>query len=242
MATDTSSINSNEPISLLQQTTPAPALLAALGEGVSAPVAPVNASGSVVPVSSADVKVEVSSSDAGAPGAASDTVAVVAAIGTVAGAVNNAVGGAAGAVISDATTVATAVVAAAESDSPTISKVRQLLQDPTLAPASRRLLERLEGRLPEAITPDNLMIVTKMAIEAVELLIDLKGADKKTAVIDVITRLNGVLVADEQRTLLSIVITEVIPNTIDLVVSASKGNMDINKVKTCCVSFFKLFK
>lgn len=262
-----SSINSTEHTTILQPTTPAPALIAALGETTTVSTVPVNASGlpqpvgpgvptvpvvaaPVAPVAPApttapsDVVVEVVASAPVTSAPDTSASAVVEAVGVIAGAVNNAVGGggAAGAIIADVATVAAGVAEAAEADTPTIQKVKQLLASADLAPASRRLLERLQGRLPEAITPDNIMVVTRMAIEAVELLSDLRGQEKKDAVMDVIGRLNGVLVADEQRSVLMLVITEVIPNTIDLIVSASKGSMNINKVQTCCVSFMKLFK
>lgn len=86
----------------------------------------------------------------------------------------------------------------------------------------------------------NLMIIVKYAMEIIELS-ELKGVEQKEMVIKLVkTLVNGSEIKDEIKSVLNEIINSgALSVTIDLVVEASKGNLNINLKKKlkrfCCV-------
>ena len=102
-------------------------------------------------------------------------------------------------------------------------------------------LEELKERSKNVeINGVNLMIIVKYAMEIIELS-ELKGVEQKEMVIKLVkTLVNGSEIKDEIKSVLNEIIKSgALSVTIDLVVEASKGNLNINLKKKlkrfCCV-------
>ena len=94
------------------------------------------------------------------------------------------------------------------------------------------------------VSVENLMVVLRFAMEVVEVTELKGGAQKELAIRLVRTLVVEAPVSDEKEKLMLDMIDQgVLGNTVDLVVDASKGNLNINKVVKvatgCCAAFCK---
>ena len=81
------------------------------------------------------------------------------------------------------------------------------------------------------ITPDTIITVLQYAMEAIEVT-KLTGAEKKTAVIDIVTQAvkDAPMQENIEKILLEIIEDGILSHTIDIIVSASRGNLNLNGV------------
>ena len=98
-------------------------------------------------------------------------------------------------------------------------------------------LTELKKRLADKeVNAATLIVILRIAIEMVEAT-RLKGEEQK----ELANRLVRQIIVENEKLLLDIIDQKVLENTIDLVVSASKGELDVNSVrevaKTCCLPF-----
>lgn len=109
----------------------------------------------------------------------------------------------------------------------------------TLHEVVTTVVNRLGGR---EVSPQTLMVIVKYAMEVVELT-KLKGSEQRQMVVDVVKQVvMDAPISDEREKLcLDMIESGVLGQTIDLVVDASKGHLDINRVaslaENCCFSF-----
>lgn len=109
----------------------------------------------------------------------------------------------------------------------------------TLQNVVNTVVSRLGGR---EVSPQTLMVVVKYAMEVVELT-KLKGSEQRQMVVDVVKQVVvDAPISDEREKLcLDMIESGVLGQTVDLVVDASKGHLDINRVvslaENCCFSF-----
>lgn len=93
------------------------------------------------------------------------------------------------------------------------------------------------------VNVQNVMISLKYVMELVELT-EVKGKEQKLLVVRVMRKLiNDTKLSQENKQLLiSMIDGNVIDNVIEIIVDASKGNLDINKIQNvatnCCFGFF----
>ena len=108
-------------------------------------------------------------------------------------------------------------------------------------------LKKLKSRVSELgleINPETITTVIKLAMEVVEAS-KLKGEAQKKLVSKIVRKIvvDAPIADEKEKLLLDMIDQGVVANVIDLVVSASKGEIDINsavKVATgCCLSFLK---
>ena len=108
-------------------------------------------------------------------------------------------------------------------------------------------LKKLKIKLSELnleITPDSITTVIKLAMEVVEAS-KLKGAAQKKLVTKIVRKVvvDAPIADEKEKLLLDMIDQGIVGNVIELVVSASKGEVDINaavKVAAgCCASFLK---
>lgn len=96
------------------------------------------------------------------------------------------------------------------------------------------------------ITPQTIMTILRYVMEVVELS-GLSGIEKKLAVKKLLHKMvdESDLSLTDKQVCENMIDGGIIDNTIDLIVSASKGEFDINKAIVtgglCCFSLFKLF-
>ena len=94
------------------------------------------------------------------------------------------------------------------------------------------------------INPKNIMYVVKIAMEVVELT-EVKGKDQKILVNKLIAKLvmDAPIKDAKEKLLLDILDEGIVDEVIELVVSASKGELNLNAVKdvttSCCMGFLK---
>lgn len=94
------------------------------------------------------------------------------------------------------------------------------------------------------INADNIICVLRFAMEVVETT-QLKGEAQKEMVIDLVRKVVKVApISDEkEKLLLDMIDNGILSNTIELVISASKGEVDINAAQKvaagCCLTFLK---
>ena len=119
--------------------------------------------------------------------------------------------------------------------------------DATFAVEYDECLKKLEIKLSELnleITPDSITTVIKLAMEVVEAS-KLKGEAQKKLVTKIVRKLikSSTTSAENKNLLINMIDQGIVGNVIELVVSASKGETDINSaVKVaagCCASFLK---
>lgn len=97
------------------------------------------------------------------------------------------------------------------------------------------------------ITANTIHIVLKETMELVEEL-NIPGSEKRDNVIKIVKTLVTDLVEDEEqeKLILSIIDNNVLENTMDLVVKASRGELNLNckktqsKIKTCILSIINI--
>lgn len=108
-------------------------------------------------------------------------------------------------------------------------------------------LKKLKIKISELnleITPDSITTVIKLAMEVVEAS-KLKGEAQKKLVTKIVRKVvvDAPIADEKEKLLLDMIDQGVVGNVIELVVSASKGEIDINSaVKVaagCCASFLK---
>ena len=108
-------------------------------------------------------------------------------------------------------------------------------------------LKKLKIKISELnleITPDSITTVIKLAMEFVEAS-KLKGEAQKKLVTKIVRKVvvDAPIADEKEKLLLDMIDQGVVGNVIELVVSASKGEIDINSaVKVaagCCASFLK---
>lgn len=109
----------------------------------------------------------------------------------------------------------------------------------TLQDVVNTVVSRLGGR---EVSPQTLMVIVKYAMEVVELT-KLKGSEQRQMVVDVVKQVvvDAPISDERERLCLDMIESGVLGQTIDLVVDASKGHLDINRVaslaENCCFSF-----
>lgn len=108
-------------------------------------------------------------------------------------------------------------------------------------------LKKLKIKISELnleITPDSITTVIKLAMEVVEAS-KLKGEAQKKLVTKIVRKVvvDAPIADEKEKLLLDMIDQGIVGNVIELVVSASKGEVDINaavKVAAgCCASFLK---
>jgi len=92
------------------------------------------------------------------------------------------------------------------------------------------------------VTVENFMTIVRFAMEIVEIS-ELKGEEQKTMAIRLVRQVvvDAPISDDKEQLLLNMIDQGVLGNTLDLVVDASKGNLDINKVVKVASGCCKLF-
>lgn len=109
----------------------------------------------------------------------------------------------------------------------------------TLQDVVNTVVTRLGGR---EVSPQTLMVIVKYAMEVVELT-KLKGSEQRQMVVDVVKQVvvDAPISDERERLCLDMIESGVLGQTVDLVVDASKGHLDINRVaslaENCCFSF-----
>jgi len=81
------------------------------------------------------------------------------------------------------------------------------------------------------ITPDTMITVLQYAMEAVEVT-TLTGNEKKTAVMDIVKKavVDAPMDSDIKTILLEMIEDGIVSHTIDIIISASRGNLNLNSV------------
>lgn len=107
------------------------------------------------------------------------------------------------------------------------------------------LKERLSGN---EISVGNMMTIVRFSMEVVELT-KLKGEEQRELAIKLIRQVivDAPISDDKEKLLLDMIDQNVVASTIDLVVAASRGQLEINQVtevvtKCCGFTFTKLLK
>ena len=106
------------------------------------------------------------------------------------------------------------------------------------------LKNKLEG---VEIIPDNIAKIVKLAMEIVEVT-ELKGVEQKDLCIKLIRRVivDAPITDDKEKLLIDLIDSGILSSTIDLVVMAAKGGLEINDIAAaavgCCASFLKTKK
>ena len=92
------------------------------------------------------------------------------------------------------------------------------------------------------VTVENFMKIVRFAMEVVELS-ELKGEEQKNMAIRLVRQVivDAPISDDKEKLLLDMIDQGVLGNTVDLVVDASKGNLNINKVVKVASGCCKLF-
>lgn len=94
------------------------------------------------------------------------------------------------------------------------------------------------------VDAENIITVLRCAMEIVEIT-EIKGEAQKILAIKLVRQavIDAPIADEKEKLLLDILDQDILGNTIDLLVDATKGNLDINKVvevaTTCCLSFLK---
>lgn len=104
-------------------------------------------------------------------------------------------------------------------------------------------LQELKGRIVDKeVNAATLMIILRVSMEIVEAT-RLKGANQKELAKRLIRQVvvDAPIADEREKLLLDMIDQNVIENTIDLIVAATRGELDINSVqevvKTCCLPF-----
>jgi hypothetical protein len=122
--------------------------------------------------------------------------------------------------------------------------VEEVKQEPDFVDALKSAQEKLKDK---EINVENIMSIVQVTIEAVELT-KVKGERQKDLAVKLIKQIieDAPISDDKEKFLLDMLKEGVIGSTIDLVVTASKGELDINSVKEvavgCCGFLIKKIK
>jgi len=122
--------------------------------------------------------------------------------------------------------------------------VEEVKQEPDFVDALKSAQEKLKDK---EINVENIMSIVQVTIEAVELT-KVKGERQKDLAVKLIKQIieDAPISDDKEKFLLDMLKEGVIGSTIDLVVAASKGELDINSVKEvavgCCGFLIKKIK
>ena len=106
------------------------------------------------------------------------------------------------------------------------------------------LLKKINDTDSFELNPHNLIVLLKMTIELVEFL-ELSGREKKSLVIDLLKKYvnESEINETEKQICLDMINNGTISETIDLVIDASNGSLDINNVidlgSSCCAILLK---
>ena len=116
--------------------------------------------------------------------------------------------------------------------------VEEVKQDPDFIDALKTAQDKLKDK---EISISNIMTIVQVTMEAVELT-KVKGEKQKDLAVKLIKKIieDAPISDDKEKFLLDMLKEGVIGSTIDLVVAASKGQIDINSVKevaVCCCGF-----
>ena len=109
----------------------------------------------------------------------------------------------------------------------------------------KEFLDRISDIDSFELNPHNLIVLLKITIELVEFL-ELSGKQKKTLVIDLLKKYvnESEINITEKEICLDMINNGTIAETIDLVIDASNGNININNVidlgTNCCAILFKV--
>ena len=122
--------------------------------------------------------------------------------------------------------------------------------DMVYAEAYKHLLEQLSSELKKNnidVTPDTITSVITMAMELVEAS-QVKGEEQKRLVTEVVRKIvvDAPISDDKEKLLLDMIDQGVVGNVIELVVSATKGEINVNAAKKaaagCCWGLAKNVK
>ena len=122
--------------------------------------------------------------------------------------------------------------------------------DMVYAEAYKHLLEQLSSELKKNnidVTPDTITSVITMAMELVEAS-QVKGEEQKRLVTEVVRKIvvDAPIADDKEKLLLDMIDQGVVGNVIELVVSATKGEINVNAAKKaaagCCWGLAKNVK
>ncbi len=122
--------------------------------------------------------------------------------------------------------------------------VEEVKQDPDFVDALKSAQDKLKDK---EINIANIMSIVQVTMEAVELT-KVKGEKQKDLAVKLIKKIieDAPISDDKEKFLLDMLKEGVISSTIDLVVAASKGEIDINSVKEvavgCCGFLIKKIK
>ena len=111
-----------------------------------------------------------------------------------------------------------------------------IMSDQLFESSMKQLKEKL---VDVVINNETIMTVLRYAMEIVELT-ELKGKDQKDFAIKLVRQVvvDAPITDDKEKLLLDIIDSNIIGNTVDLVVDATQGKIDINSVvevgQTCC--------
>ena len=122
--------------------------------------------------------------------------------------------------------------------------VEEVKEDPDFIDALKEAQDKLKDK---EINISNVMAIVQITMESVELT-KVKGEKQKDLAVKLIEKIikDAPISDDKEKFLLDMVKEGVIGSTIDLVVAASKGELDINSVKEvavgCCGFLIKKIK
>ena len=122
--------------------------------------------------------------------------------------------------------------------------VEEVKEDPDFIDALKEAQDKLKDK---EINISNVMTIVQITMEAVELT-KVKGEKQKDLAVKLIKKIieDAPISDDKEKFLLDMLKEGVISSTIDLVVAASKGEIDINSVKEvavgCCGFLIKKIK
>lgn len=122
--------------------------------------------------------------------------------------------------------------------------VEEVKEDPDFIDALKEVQDKLKDK---EINISNVMAIVQITMESVELT-KVKGEKQKDLAVKLIEKIikDAPISDDKEKFLLDMLKEGVIGSTIDLVVAASKGELDINSVKEvavgCCGFLIKKIK
>ena len=109
------------------------------------------------------------------------------------------------------------------------------------------LIDQLSGQLQDAIegreiTPASIMGIATIAMAMVERQKNMSGDDKKALVIILLHNIvDATEMDDGDKAAVSLIIETTIPSAIDLLIDASKGGLDIDRIKSRWESIKSMF-
>ena len=147
--------------------------------------------------------------------------------------------------VEDAGIVETIIEAVTDTNTKNIVSVVENVVESDIFEDAIKTLNKKIGR--RVLTPQYLMIVVKYAMEIVEA-IDMKGSEQREFVIDLLKRvvIDAPLNKEYEQICLDMINSGAIGQTIDLIIDATHGRINVNHVEdlavSCCFSFLGLGK